>query len=146
MLFTWRYVVRPDGSFCRIGNLDGSLDHVPDEELARLRPARDEDEQPVRPCSRCGTDLLLHWHGPLMTGIGMELCPACDAHRPAARAFIRWYRDPKALPQLFEDWETETMHAHGWARAPQPDAPPRQSYGPWSSGSSEVAAPWCRTW
>jgi hypothetical protein len=65
-----------------------------------------------------------------MTGVWMELCPACDAHRPAARAFIRWYRDadraPKALPQLFEDWETETMHSHGWARAPQlapPDSP-----------------------
>jgi hypothetical protein len=57
----------------------------------------------------------------------MELCAACDAHRPAARAFIRWHRDadrdPKALPQLFQDWETETMHAHGWARAQEPEAP-----------------------
>ncbi|MFJ2736034.1 hypothetical protein [Streptomyces sp. NPDC087317] len=60
MSFTWRYVVRPDGSFCRIGNLDGSLDNVPDEELARLHPEWDEDEQPTRPCSRCGTELLLH--------------------------------------------------------------------------------------
>ncbi|WP_251021262.1 hypothetical protein [Streptomyces sp. ISL-98] len=33
-------------------------------------------------------------------------------------------RDPKALLKLFEDWETETMHAHGWARAPQPEARP----------------------
>ncbi|MEV4231430.1 DUF6300 family protein [Streptomyces bobili] len=40
-----------------------------------------EDEQPARPCYRCGTDLLLHWHGPLMTGVWMELCPACDARR-----------------------------------------------------------------
>ncbi|MFE2736248.1 DUF6300 family protein [Streptomyces sp. NPDC059349] len=51
----------------------------------------------------CGSDLLLHCHGPLMTGVWMELCPACDAHRPAARAFIQWHRDsdrdPKALPQ-----------------------------------------------
>ncbi len=38
MSFTWRYVVRPDGSFCRLGNLDGSLDNVSDEELARLHP------------------------------------------------------------------------------------------------------------
>ncbi|MGW1041048.1 DUF6300 family protein [Streptomyces sp. NPDC002547] len=57
----------------------------------------------------------------------MELCPACDAHRPAARAFIRWHRDadrdPAALPQLFEDWETETMHAHGWVRAQPSEAP-----------------------
>ncbi|MDX2576654.1 DUF6300 family protein [Streptomyces scabiei] len=135
MSFSWRYLVRPDGSFSRIGNLNGSLDGVSDEELARLSPAdRDGEEQPARPCSRCGGDLLLHWHGPLMTGVWMELCPACDAHRPAARAFIRWYRDadrdPTALPQLFEDWETETMHAHGWARAPQlapPDSPPPPS-------------------
>ncbi|MER6274406.1 DUF6300 family protein [Streptomyces sp900105755] len=88
------------------------------------RPAdRDDEEQPARPCSRCGSDLLLHWHGPLGTGVWMELCPVCDAYRPAARAFIRWHRDadrdPTALPQLFEDWETETMHAQGWARAPR---------------------------
>nr|WP_168504484.1 DUF6300 family protein [Streptomyces sp. S1D4-11]QIY93172.1 hypothetical protein HEP87_01875 [Streptomyces sp. S1D4-11] len=129
MSFTWRYVVRPDGSFFRIGNADGSLDNVSDEELLRLRPAADpdEDERPARRCSRCGGEVLLHWNGPLITGVWMELCPAYDAHRPAARAFIRWHRDPdrnpKALPQLFEDW-AETMHAHGWARAPQPEAPP----------------------
>ncbi|WP_405778843.1 DUF6300 family protein [Streptomyces sp. NBC_01378] len=130
MSFTWRYVVRSDGSFCRVSNIDGHLDNVSDEQLARHTSDRDEDEQPARPCSRGAGDLLLHWHGPLMTGVWMELCPACDAHRPAARAFIQWYRDmdrdPKAPspPQLFEDWETETMHAHGWSRAPQPEAPP----------------------
>ncbi|MGX1887644.1 DUF6300 family protein [Streptomyces sp. NPDC055287] len=57
--------------------------------------------------SRCSGDLLLHWHGPLITGEWMELCPACDADRPAARAFIRWYlalqRTAEKLPQLFED-------------------------------------------
>ncbi|MET9459974.1 DUF6300 family protein [Streptomyces canus] len=113
MSFTWRYLVRPDGDFCRIANLDGSLDDVSDEELARLYPSDREEDQPARPCSRCGGELLLHWNGPLMTRVWMELCAACDAHRPAARSFIRWYRDadrdPKALPQLFEDWETETM-------------------------------------
>jgi hypothetical protein len=112
-----------------IANLDGSLDCVSDEELARLHPSdRDDEEQTERPCSRCGGDLLLHWHGPFMIGVWMEFCPACDAHCPAASAFIRWYRDAdrdsKALPQLFEDWETETMHAHGWARAAQPAPPP----------------------
>ncbi|MFJ8786972.1 DUF6300 family protein [Streptomyces sp. NPDC102476] len=90
-------------------------------------------DQPARPCSRCGGELLLRWHGPLMTRVWMELCAACDARRPAARSFIRWYRhadrDPKALPQLFEDWETETMHAHGWARAPQ-FAPPESPAPP----------------
>ncbi|MFE4631392.1 DUF6300 family protein [Streptomyces mirabilis] len=128
MSFTWRYLVRSDGSFSRIGNLNGSLDDISDEGLTRLHPAdRDEEEEQARLCSRCGGDLLLYWHGPLMTGVWMELCPACDAHRPAACAFIRWYRDsdrgPKVLPQLFEDWETETMHAHGWARAAQHEAP-----------------------
>ncbi|MEU0032190.1 DUF6300 family protein [Streptomyces sp. NPDC006335] len=55
-----------------------------------MRPAdRDAERQPARPCSRCGVDLLLHMHGPLGTGVWMELCAACDAHRPAARAFIQ---------------------------------------------------------
>ncbi|MGW0564792.1 hypothetical protein ACWDZ4_30355 [Streptomyces sp. NPDC003016] len=45
MSYTWRYVVHPDGSFCRIGNLD----NVTDEELTRLYPEREEDEQPTRP-------------------------------------------------------------------------------------------------
>lgn len=70
----------------------------------------------------------LHWNGPLMTGVWMELCPACAARRPAASAFIRWHRDPdrdpNALPRLFGDWETETLHDHGWARAPEPATPP----------------------
>lgn len=129
MSFTWRYLVRPDGSFSRMGNLDGSLDNLSDEDLVRLRPDdRDnEEEEPTRPCSRCGGDLLLYWHGPLGTRVWMELCPACDVNRPAARAFIRWHRDtdrdPAVLPRLFEDWETETMHAHGWARADPPAVP-----------------------
>jgi hypothetical protein len=121
----WRYLVDPDGSFSRVANINGALDAVSDEELARPHPDR-RDEEPARSCSRCGTELLLYWHGPLMTGVWMELCPACDAHCPAARAFIRWYRDPNRgadqLPKLFEDWETETMRAHGWVRGPQPEA------------------------
>lgn len=57
-----------------------------------------DDDPPARP-SLCGTHLLLHWHGPLMTGVWMELCPACDARRSAARAFIQWYRDPDRDPK-----------------------------------------------
>ncbi|WP_440581072.1 DUF6300 family protein [Streptomyces sp. PT19] len=128
MSFTWRYVVSPDGSFYRVANVNGSLDAVSDEDLAQLHPEKNEDASPPRRCSRCGTELLLHWHGPLMTRVWMELCPTCDARRPAAWAFIQWYRDPDRdpadLPQLFEAWETETMHAHGWTRVPQPEAPP----------------------
>ncbi|MFI7019965.1 DUF6300 family protein [Streptomyces sp. NPDC050164] len=123
----WRYVVRPDGSFFRTFNADGDLDDVSDEELLRLRPTSGRAERPLRPCSRCGGDLLLQWNGPWGTGVWMELCPACDADLPAASAFIRWHRDPdrgpKALPKLFEGWETETMRAHGWSRAAQREAP-----------------------
>lgn len=85
MALTWRYVVQPDGDFCRIANIDGSLDDISDEELARLWSGVANDEQPNRPCSRCGTTLLLQWNGPLVTGVWMELCATCDAHRPAAR-------------------------------------------------------------
>lgn len=35
MSFIWRYVVRPGGSFCRVGNHNGGFDHVSDEELTR---------------------------------------------------------------------------------------------------------------
>ncbi|MFE5753482.1 DUF6300 family protein [Streptomyces massasporeus] len=114
----------------------GSTSHTPTSQRQRRRTPpfascrSGADGRTERPCSRCGGDLLLHWHGLLVTGVWMELRPACDAYRPAARALIRGYRDtdldPKALPQLFEDWETETMHAHGWARAPRlapPDGP-----------------------
>lgn len=108
-----------------MGNLDGSLDNFTDEELARLHPDREDEESLTRPCFRCGGDFLLYWHGPLGTRVWMELCPACDAGRPAVRAFVRWYRDtdryPQALPRLFEDWET--MHSHGWARVERPAAP-----------------------
>jgi hypothetical protein len=87
-------------------------------------------------CSRCKGDLLLQWNGLWGTGVWMELCPACDA--PAACAFIQWHRDPdpKALPKLFEDWETETMHTHGWVRAEEPEAPacPPAPPGPTSRG------------
>lgn len=127
MSFAWRYAVRPDGSFCRVGNLNGRLDNVSDEELARLHTVVG-DERPARPCSRCEGTLLLHWRGGPGTGVLLELCPACDGRRRAARAFIRWHRDPErdpaALPPLFEDWESETMRAHGWTRPPEPGAPP----------------------
>ncbi|MET7575185.1 DUF6300 family protein [Streptomyces sp. NPDC005492] len=98
----------------------GSLDNLTNEELARLHP-------------------------------DMELCAACDGHRPAARAFIRWHRDtdrdPQALPQLFEDWETETMHAHGWARAQPPEAPlsppaPTGADRPHTTRTRLITTPW----
>ncbi|MFH8492464.1 DUF6300 family protein [Streptomyces longisporoflavus] len=124
MAVIWRYLLRSDGSFSRVANIDGILDHVTDDELAgTCHTDADGDDQPARPCSRCGTDLLPHGHGPLMTGVWMELCPVCDAHKPAARAFISWHRAPQLnaarLSRLFHDWEDVIMHAHGWARAPR---------------------------
>ncbi|MEV4790166.1 DUF6300 family protein [Streptomyces tuirus] len=76
-------------------------------------------------CSRCGGDLPLQWNGPWGSGVWMELCPACDAGRPSAGTFIRRHpdrakREPSGLRRLFQDWEAETMHAHGWARVEQP--------------------------
>ncbi|MFD8227468.1 DUF6300 family protein, partial [Streptomyces massasporeus] len=53
----------------------------------------------MRPCSRCGGDLLLQWTGPWGSGVWMELCPACYAERPAAGAFIRWHLDPERAPR-----------------------------------------------
>ncbi|MEU9413077.1 DUF6300 family protein [Streptomyces sp. NPDC048281] len=132
MSFSWRYHVHPDGSFARLGNADGSLDHYTDDQLARLCScARRDPEDPPRTmpdCSRCGGALTLYWNAPLITGVMMELCPACDGARPAAAAFIRWHRDPDREPQavqgLFEAWEEETLNAHGWYRAADVQAPP----------------------
>ncbi|MFI8405183.1 hypothetical protein ACIGG5_33750 [Streptomyces sp. NPDC085463] len=42
MSLTWRYVVRLDVSFFRVGNINGGLDNVTDEELARLDVHRDD--------------------------------------------------------------------------------------------------------
>ncbi|MFC9681362.1 DUF6300 family protein [Streptomyces sp. NPDC056948] len=64
-----------------------------DEALLRLQPTSGRDERLLEPCSRCGGDLVLQWNGPWGSGVWMELCPACDADRPAARAFIPWHRD-----------------------------------------------------
>ncbi|MFD7678272.1 DUF6300 family protein [Streptomyces sp. NPDC060187] len=129
MPLTCCYVVRPDGDLCRVANIDGSLDHNQRRRTrqALARPGPDKDEPPNQLCSRSGTTVLLEWNGPLMTGVWIELCTVCDAHRPAARAFIDWHADPDrdltAVPRLFEDWEIETMHAHGGGRAPQGKLP-----------------------
>ncbi len=86
----------------RLGHPEGSRDHVSEEQLARTAQDLSEDEQPERPCSRCGGELLLHWHGPLMTGICMKLCPdglgwfGCPppSHRdPPEKRPLNHYRD-----------------------------------------------------
>ncbi|MGW1619119.1 DUF6300 family protein [Streptomyces sp. NPDC002172] len=135
MSFNWRYHVHPDGSFARLGNSDGCFDGYTDDELAQFCPCsrrnhRDRSRQ-LPPCSRCGGGLALYWNAPLQTGVMMELCPVCDAGRPAAAAFIRWHQDPDrdrtAVQELFEAWEEETLNAHGWYRATDtepPAAPP----------------------
>jgi hypothetical protein len=127
MPLTWRYLVHPGGSFTRFMNIDGALDSTSDEQLEKLAAyaRRSDADRPRQWCSRCGGDLTLSWKGPGMTGVLMELCPACDADRPAAAAFIWWHldpdRDPDALPRLFEDWENETMHDLGFERVTPPE-------------------------
>ncbi len=62
-----------------------------------------------------------------MIGVWMELSrPTTHTRPPPARSSSDTPTPTvtEALPQLFEDWETETMHAHGWSRTPQPEAPP----------------------
>ncbi|MGW7646416.1 DUF6300 family protein [Streptomyces bobili] len=90
-------------------------------------------------CSRCGADLLLHWHGPRMTGVWMELCPACNARRPAARAegrrgascgraFVGGVKIPTscwAVPQPSSAWlpnlpQLPPPHGPGTGPAPVP--------------------------
>ncbi|MFH8470639.1 DUF6300 family protein [Streptomyces sp. NPDC017991] len=65
---------------------------------------RGDDDEALKPawwpCSRCRGGLTLHWRGPWVSGVIIELCPACDAHKPAARAFLDWHRDPRILPQF----------------------------------------------
>ncbi|MFH9969606.1 DUF6300 family protein [Streptomyces mirabilis] len=63
------------------------------QELDTPHVGRREKKAPT-PCSRCAQELLLHWNGPTMTGVWLELCQACDADRPAASALIHWIRDP----------------------------------------------------
>ncbi|MFB8085911.1 hypothetical protein [Streptomyces sp. NPDC055992] len=61
--------------------------------------------------------------------IGVDWLELCQPVTPAALqpCSPRVYRtgdagrDPGALPQLFEVGETESMHAHGWSRVPQPE-------------------------
>ncbi|KUN25923.1 hypothetical protein AQJ23_16160 [Streptomyces antibioticus] len=124
MSFEWRYVVRPDGSFWRTPNIDGSLDSMTDEELQRMGSVLDrhrDDEEPA--CSQCGREVVLHWRTPA-PGAMLELCEDCDGHRPAAADLIRWKRDPARravdLPLLFAMWETEAM---GWVYMGPESAP-----------------------
>ncbi|TKA06364.1 DUF6300 family protein [Actinacidiphila oryziradicis] len=128
MSFEWRYLVEDDGSFSRISNFNGCLDASSDEDLKKLHDRPDRRDRPLPPCSRCGMGLVLGWHGPLFSGVWMELCPVCDADGLAARALARWIRNPerdvRQLPQLFEDWETEVMQAKGWVRSLPESAPP----------------------
>ncbi|MFI9772461.1 DUF6300 family protein [Streptomyces sp. NPDC052415] len=81
-------------------------------------------------------------NGPAMTGGWLELCPVCDADRPAATALIGWIRDsdrcPADLPQLFDDWESETMQALGWSFVPaagaSADLPSYEGHAPRGHG------------
>ncbi|MGI5461092.1 DUF6300 family protein [Streptomyces sp. CA-249302] len=108
-------------------NIDGSLDSLGDEDLARCPTWAAARRRSRPPCSRCAAELLLYWNGPATTGVWLELCPVCDANRPAGTALIAWIRDsdrrPADLPQLFDDWESKTMQALGWSVVPAAGTP-----------------------
>ncbi|MEU5314362.1 DUF6300 family protein [Streptomyces sp. NPDC021562] len=118
--------MHPDGSFHRLSNWDGRYDGYTQEELARYCSSPPPSTERWT-CSRCEGDLTLYWRSLFGPGVPLELCPACDADRSAAAAFLAWHqdpdRDPEAVQQLFEAWEEEIMHARGWVRLRPPEAP-----------------------
>lgn len=77
-------------------------------------------------CSRCRGDLLTSIVMPQNDEHGrpihLELCPACDADRPAAGALIRYFEDGRGRDAtrakegalLVMEWTKEGMAAHGW--------------------------------
>jgi len=86
----------------------------------------------LQPCTRCEGKLLLAATTPPRLGsLLLELCPACDAEKLAAGAFIRWVLAGEGkkemtpervaeMARLHEAWLHEVMGEHGWF---QMDAP-----------------------
>lgn len=63
--------------------------------------------------------------------IHLELCPVCDADKPAASALLRWLADgggqdatrAEEGARLLLEWTKEGMAAYGWSWQ---EAPPHQ--------------------
>lgn len=79
-------------------------------------------------CSRCGGRIIVNGATPLRDSFGrpivLELCPSCDAEKPAAGALIRWfqsgapadpaYRAGKRDAQRFQAWQEEALAPYGY--------------------------------
>ncbi|MER7109451.1 DUF6300 family protein [Streptomyces sp. NPDC000229] len=78
------------------------------------------------PCSRCRGDLVSSVVMPKEDAFGrpihLQLCPTCDAEKPAAGALLRFFaegggRDTARAEegaQLLMEWTKEGMAEHGW--------------------------------
>ncbi|MFH0246425.1 DUF6300 family protein [Streptomyces sp. HK10] len=85
----------------------------------------------LSPCSRRGGALLSAASMPRKDSFGqpirLELCPACDADKPAAGVLLRWLtsgggKDPARAAEgarLGMEWMKEGMAAHGWGWVPK---------------------------
>lgn len=85
----------------------------------------------LSPYSRCAGELLIKTAGGPKDAFGIraqiELCPACDASKPAARSLIEFIRigggrdtsRTKEGADLLWAWTTEAMAEKGWQPAPR---------------------------
>ncbi|MGN9796206.1 DUF6300 family protein [Streptomyces sp. OZ13] len=87
-------------------------------------------------CSRCGGEVLSSVVMPQTDAAGrpihLQLCPACDADKPAASALLAWLadgggHDPSRTQEgamLLMEWTKEGMAEHGWHWAESPTGTP----------------------
>ncbi|MEU0990669.1 DUF6300 family protein [Streptomyces sp. NPDC005953] len=89
------------------------------------------------PCARCGGEPIVSLAGPV-GGFGLpvpvQLCPACDADKPAARALLAFFTSGAGFDtsrgeeaaRLMGAWQGEAMAACGFHGVPAPntDSPP----------------------
>jgi hypothetical protein len=93
------------------------------------------------PCERCDGPVLISSESPVEGTFGqpvkLQLCPACDAGKPAAGRLIRWLEsgagrvtDEAAVKAsareagvLFAAWQKEVMAEHGYRWVPNTEPP-----------------------
>ncbi|MFI9311457.1 DUF6300 family protein [Streptomyces triculaminicus] len=99
---------------------------------------RVERSDKLPPCSRCGgrplTSVVMPQDDAAGRPIHLQLCPACDAGKPAASALLHWLtsgggHDPSRAEEgarLLLAWTKEGMADHGWTwlGSISGDAPP----------------------
>ncbi|MET8680006.1 DUF6300 family protein [Streptomyces sp. NPDC004647] len=85
-----------------------------------------EESDKLPQCSRCRGDLITSAVTPKDDAYGrpihLELCAACDAEKPAAKALLRFLAETggrdetraEECARLLMQWTKEGMAAHGW--------------------------------